>query len=597
MAVSADTATSILVRNNEMLLQEWSRLAGAQCSAILNFTGKNQGNVLSLFPPVSTKEKAPHWLEIFLKCMLRSNDLTSIKQLSFSTQTERYHAVLAEVDITEESQRIVVFCFFGAPQEWQILCVNAFAEIVRFSEEEKKAVEERRLFAGLSRSVAITSEVNRAATYRDAALKLVNSVVAEWKCVRVSLGCARGWGVKLSAVSNMSSFDKRMQLLKDLKEAMLESMDQNIEVVFPQGNESRVVSYAASVLSRKHEVTNSLALPLRYQGAVVGGLLLERDSGESFSQDDCDMLRLMLELLTPRMTELEHRSRWVGARALVKLKKAISWVLGSEHTWAKLFTLCTIAAIVFFIFARGEYNIDASFVLQPEHKRIIAAPYNSFLKSVMVKPADKVIAGKTLLGELETDELILQRAQVFADELRFAKESAEARSNDKTVESQIAEAKAREAAAKLELLNLKLKQAKLIAPVSGYISSHEIDLQIGSPLKQGDILFEILPTDRLEVELYVPEGQIAAVSIGQRGQIAVMGYPHYKVEITVIRISPVSNLFKEQNSFKVTALLAEKPEWMKPGMEGVGKIAAGERNLFWIWTREAINWIRLKLWI
>jgi hypothetical protein len=31
-------------------------------------------------------------------------------------------------------------------------------------------------------------------------------------------------------------------------------------------------------------------------------------------------------------------------------------------------------------------------------------------------------------------------------------------------------------------------------------------------------------------------------------------------------------------------------------MEGVGKIHVGERRLIWVWTRQMIQWARLKLW-
>jgi hypothetical protein len=31
-------------------------------------------------------------------------------------------------------------------------------------------------------------------------------------------------------------------------------------------------------------------------------------------------------------------------------------------------------------------------------------------------------------------------------------------------------------------------------------------------------------------------------------------------------------------------------------MEGVAKVAVDDRLLAWIWTRELLNWIRLKAW-
>ena len=33
-----------------------------------------------------------------------------------------------------------------------------------------------------------------------------------------------------------------------------------------------------------------------------------------------------------------------------------------------------------------------------------------------------------------------------------------------------------------------------------------------------------------------------------------------------------------------------------PGVEGVAKVVVGERRLIWIWTHEAVEWLRLKLW-
>jgi hypothetical protein len=31
-------------------------------------------------------------------------------------------------------------------------------------------------------------------------------------------------------------------------------------------------------------------------------------------------------------------------------------------------------------------------------------------------------------------------------------------------------------------------------------------------------------------------------------------------------------------------------------MEGVAKIVAGERLLIWIWTRRAVNWLKVTVW-
>jgi hypothetical protein len=35
---------------------------------------------------------------------------------------------------------------------------------------------------------------------------------------------------------------------------------------------------------------------------------------------------------------------------------------------------------------------------------------------------------------------------------------------------------------------------------------------------------------------------------------------------------------------------------LRPGMEGVGKIYVDERRLITVWTRSALEWLRLKVW-
>ena len=61
-------------------------------------------------------------------------------------------------------------------------------------------------------------------------------------------------------------------------------------------------------------------------------------------------------------------------------------------------------------------------------------------------------------------------------------------------------------------------------------------------------------------------------------------------------ITPVSTAREGRNYFRVEATLDRTPDRLRPGMEGVGKIVAGRRLHVWIWTRQAIDWLRLKLW-
>ena len=50
------------------------------------------------------------------------------------------------------------------------------------------------------------------------------------------------------------------------------------------------------------------------------------------------------------------------------------------------------------------------------------------------------------------------------------------------------------------------------------------------------------------------------------------------------------------NSFRVEASLNDAPDLLRPGMQGVAKINAGQARLIWIWSHEIIDRVRLWLW-
>ena len=56
------------------------------------------------------------------------------------------------------------------------------------------------------------------------------------------------------------------------------------------------------------------------------------------------------------------------------------------------------------------------------------------------------------------------------------------------------------------------------------------------------------------------------------------------MDFSVEQITPVSTAQEGRNYFRVEARLHRPSERVRPGMEGVGKIIAGERTLIWIWT-------------
>lgn len=64
----------------------------------------------------------------------------------------------------------------------------------------------------------------------------------------------------------------------------------------------------------------------------------------------------------------------------------------------------------------------------------------------------------------------------------------------------------------------------------------------------------------------------------------------------VERVTPVATTREGRNFFEVEGALQDAPAALRPGLQGVAKIEAGQHALAWIWTHRVWEWLRLTLW-
>jgi HlyD family secretion protein len=86
-----------------------------------------------------------------------------------------------------------------------------------------------------------------------------------------------------------------------------------------------------------------------------------------------------------------------------------------------------------------------------------------------------------------------------------------------------AEAQLKQAETNLALLRIKLKNARIVAPVSGVIA-HKLT-ELGENVSQGTPLLVILDHARPWVKVYLPLVEMEKVSLGQKVRIAVDAFP------------------------------------------------------------------------
>jgi len=73
--------------------------------------------------------------------------------------------------------------------------------------------------------------------------------------------------------------------------------------------------------------------------------------------------------------------------------------------------------------------------------------------------------------------------------------------------------------------------------------------------------------------------------------------PTLRLPFTVTQVTPVATAEDGRNFFRIEAKLDPPPGLqLRPGMEGIAKVATGPQRLLWIWTHGVIDWIRLTAW-
>jgi HlyD family secretion protein len=124
----------------------------------------------------------------------------------------------------------------------------------------------------------------------------------------------------------------------------------------------------------------------------------------------------------------------------------------------------------------------------------------------------------------------------------------------------------------------------------------DLSQALGAPVQRGDALLTLAPAERYRLIVEVDERDIASIHVGQAGQLALASSAGDTLGFVVERVTPVATVREGRNAFAVEARLAAAAPLLRPGLEGVAKIDAGERSAAWIWGHRVTDWLRLALW-
>jgi multidrug resistance efflux pump len=430
--------------------------------------------------------------------------------------------------------------------------------------------------------------------WRKTALAIVNRLAQRFACHQVQFGVEKGKTVRVEAISQSAWFDEKANLINLAAVAMNEAFDQRSLVVFPEreGGGS-LITQAHRRYAEESRSAELCSIPLVAGAKVVGVWLLERD--EPFSGDELESLEALALALAPIVELKQACAESLPAHAKRSAEHGLRRLTDTSHPGMKLIAGCAVLLLAILAFVEIDYRVSAIAVIEGAIQRATVAPFDGYIQSAPAKAGDLVQAGQ-VLATLEDKDLLLERARWQAEHEVSQRKALEAMAKGDRVELGLASAQADQALAQLNLVLEKLSRVKVAAPFDGVVVRGDLSQQIGSPVELGKVLFEVSPLAAWRVIVKVDERDITHVREGMGGQLMLTSLPSESYPLMVSKVTPVATAEDGRNYFRVETSLTGATPALRPNMEGVAKLTAGQRSVLWIWTHRLTDWLRVTAW-
>ena len=353
-----------------------------------------------------------------------SRDATVLVRLELKQgSTAGHFAVAARLNLPQSQEQCIVAALLSEVSETVadevLLRIRLAGQTPQAYLAEAAAAQARVDVEKFASTVDLFASLAGEKRFMAVAMSVCNGLASKFKCDRVSLGWLKGGFIHLHAISRIEKFDRQMTAAKSLESAMEEALDQDDEIIWPVPDGSTTVSRDHERFAREHEVGNLCSLPLRNGDDPLAVITCERQS-PGFSLAEVQQLRLIADLVAPRLAELHRTDRWFGTRWATAFREQTAKLIGPEHTWAKLLALLIAIVLALLIFFQVPYRVEGTFILRSDQSSYLSAPYEGYIEHVFVRPGDAVTNNQPLL-QLKTAELQLDEACIGRPESLLAR--------------------------------------------------------------------------------------------------------------------------------------------------------------------------------
>lgn len=413
--------------------------------------------------------------------------------------------------------------------------------------------------------------------------EFVQRIALQFDCERVSLGLNQRGAIKPQAATD--------RVDDTLLMVMAEASDQQRLLQAPSAGGSEAIT----LLHQQRRAQTGLTVcsyPLLQVDTCVAVLTLERQT--PFSADETGELDQLCQGVPALLTLLQQReSGWLPA--LFSPTGAVAGLFHKRHWLAGLVVLAGLL-----LFMPTEYRVPASANVEASERQLLVAPHNGYIRQVDARVGDQVVEGQTLLF-LEDSELQLQRQKWQGEKNKLEREYQDALARGERTQLSILRARIDQVDADIQLVAEGIRRSQVVAPFAGVLLSGDKHQSLGAAVNVGEPLFEIAPLGQYRVILQINEYHMTDIEAGRQGTLIFTALPDRSFRFEIDRLMPAAQLSDQGSHFLAEASLNAEDltgsdTLLRPGMQGLAKIHAGEHSYMWVLTHRLLDRLRLWFW-
>ena len=276
---------------------------------------------------------------------------------------------------------------------------------------------------------------------------------------------------------------------------------------------------------------------------------------------------------------LERRRRLLDIPA----RRRQAWLLGAA------------AVVLALVVVPWRIRLEGPVRVLPARRAAVTAAVDGVVKEVLRREGDRVAAGDAI-ATLKDESYRAALAEAGAA-LSIAESDVVQHTQEGDAAAMFA-ARARrdEQRARRALAEEQLARTVLRAPVAGVLITPHMEQRVGQALARGAELAIVADTGSITAEVAVPESDAALVQAGQTVALKMNPFPTRVFRGRVERVAAELRQEGEESFVVAEARIENSGSALRPGMLGVGKIAAATRPLGYALFRKPLRYLWLKLW-